>query len=66
MESVDRCRGKMREDTCESLQLMLLKEEFYIKNKARLVLEWQLGMGMWKRVLFFLWLLFVFFFFPVI
>lgn len=41
MESVDRCRGKIREDTHESLQLMLLKEQLiYIKGKARVVLEW--------------------------
>lgn len=41
MERVDRCRGKMRQDTCESLQLMLLKEQLiYAKGKARVVLEW--------------------------
>lgn len=32
MESVDICTGKMREDTCESLQLMLPKEQLiYVK-----------------------------------
>lgn len=39
-EGVDRCRGKMREDTHESLQLNLIKEELiFIKRKARGLLE---------------------------
>lgn len=40
MEGVDRCRGKMREGTCESLQLNLIKEQLiFIKGKAMSVLE---------------------------
>lgn len=35
MESVDRCRGNMREDTCESLQLMLLKKQLYVKGEGK-------------------------------
>jgi len=35
MEGADRCRGKKREDTCESLQLNLIKEQLiFIKSKA--------------------------------
>lgn len=40
MEGVDRCRGKMRENTCESLQLNLIKEQLiFIKGKGMGILE---------------------------
>lgn len=46
MESVDICTGKMRENTCESLQLMLLKEQLiYVKVS---------GFGFLSSVFFFL------------